>query len=166
MTHKKFQHYRPINWFLSPLSSFTLYYNWNWPKIWFGHKFWLEGLIDLRPTRLNCILHDLFRDTPLDHRSIGPPIRSYNQISFLPDFPHCNHCVWDDQMGTKGRHYKKSTFSFWHYPNFFPPARNLDNFSQQETVFFVLFKTEWKWKKDKDKDNDKDNKRREHWGDL
>ena len=26
-----------------------------------------------------------------------------------------------------------------------PPARNVDNFSQQETVFFfALFKTEWK----------------------
>ena len=33
----------------------------------FGHNFWLEGPIDLRPTRLNCILQDLFRDTPLDH---------------------------------------------------------------------------------------------------
>ena len=29
--------------------------------------FWLEGPIDLRPTRLNCILQDLFRYTPLDH---------------------------------------------------------------------------------------------------
>ena len=29
--------------------------------------FWLEGPIDLRPTRLNCILQDLLRDTPLDH---------------------------------------------------------------------------------------------------
>ena len=27
----------------------------------------MEGPIDLRPTRLNCILQDLFRDTPLDH---------------------------------------------------------------------------------------------------
>ena len=27
----------------------------------------MEGLIDLRPTRLNCILQDLFRDPPLDH---------------------------------------------------------------------------------------------------
>ena len=36
-------------------------------KMRFGHNFWLEGPIDLRPTRLNCILQDLFRDTPLDH---------------------------------------------------------------------------------------------------
>ena len=27
----------------------------------------LLGPSDLRPTRLNCILQDLFRDTPLDH---------------------------------------------------------------------------------------------------
>ena len=33
----------------------------------FGHNFWLEGPIDLRPKRLNCILQDLFRDTPPDH---------------------------------------------------------------------------------------------------
>ena len=33
----------------------------------FGHNFSLEGPIDLRPTGLNCILQDLFRDTPLDH---------------------------------------------------------------------------------------------------
>ena len=38
-----------------------------WPKMRFGHNFWLEGPIDLRPMRLNCILQDLFRDNPLDH---------------------------------------------------------------------------------------------------
>ena len=37
------------------------------PKIKFGHNFWLEGPIDTRSTRLNCILQDLFRDTPLGH---------------------------------------------------------------------------------------------------
>ena len=39
-------------------------------KNWFGHKFWLEGPIDkilISPTRLNYILQDLFRDTPIDH---------------------------------------------------------------------------------------------------
>ena len=36
------------------------------PKIGFGHNFWLEGPIDLRTTRLNYILQDLFRDTPLN----------------------------------------------------------------------------------------------------
>ena len=35
-------------------------------KIWYGHNFWLEGPIDLRPTRLNSILQDLLRDTLLD----------------------------------------------------------------------------------------------------
>ena len=34
-----------------------------------GHNFLLEGPIDLIPTRLNCILQDLFRDTPLDHNA-------------------------------------------------------------------------------------------------
>ena len=27
----------------------------------------MEGPIDLRPAHVNCILQDLFRDTPLDH---------------------------------------------------------------------------------------------------
>ena len=49
---------------------------WCWPvwcqwgdraKMRFGHNFWLEGPIYLRPTRQNCILQDLFRDTRLDH---------------------------------------------------------------------------------------------------
>ena len=107
---------------------------WNQPKIWFGHNFWLEGPINLRRTRLNCILQDLFRDIPLDHiacaqictricqiwpnmpnmhiwvraiwssgvslkrsckmqfrrvslRSIDPPVKSYDKIKFLADFP-------------------------------------------------------------------------------
>ena len=49
----------------------VLHCNWNdaiGPKMRFGHNLSLEGPIDLRPTRLNCILHDLFRDTPL-HKS-------------------------------------------------------------------------------------------------
>ena len=61
---------------------------WNQPKIWFGHNFWLEGPLDLNTTRLNCILQDLFRGTPLDHiwRS---------QISILGIFGHIwhKHCV-------------------------------------------------------------------------
>ena len=36
-------------------------------KIGFCHNFWLERLIDLRTTRLNYFLQDLFRDIPLDH---------------------------------------------------------------------------------------------------
>ena len=36
-------------------------------KIWYGHNFWLEGPIDLRPTRLNSILQDFLRDTLFDH---------------------------------------------------------------------------------------------------
>ena len=37
------------------------------PKMRFGCNFWLEGPIDLQPTRLNCILQDLFSDTIIDH---------------------------------------------------------------------------------------------------
>ena len=33
----------------------------------FGHNFWLGAPVDTRSTHLNCILQDLFRDTPLDH---------------------------------------------------------------------------------------------------
>ena len=36
-------------------------------KIWYGHNFWMEGPIDLSPTRLNSILQDLLRDTLFDH---------------------------------------------------------------------------------------------------
>ena len=55
-------------WALPPIWSFTLLLQWgSQPKIWFGHNFQLEDPIDLRPTHLNCILQDLFRDTPLDH---------------------------------------------------------------------------------------------------
>ena len=36
-------------------------------KLRFCHHFWLRGPIDLRSTRLNCILQDLFKDTLLDH---------------------------------------------------------------------------------------------------
>ena len=32
----------------------------------FGHNFWLGGPIDTMSMYLNCILQDLFRDTPLD----------------------------------------------------------------------------------------------------
>ena len=48
--------------------SFTLLLQWgNQPKMRFGHNFWLGGPNDKRSMRLNCILQDLFRDTPLDH---------------------------------------------------------------------------------------------------
>ena len=112
------------------------------PKMRFGCNFWLEGPFDLRPTCLNCILQDIFRDTSLDHiwlaqictpntvfgriwlylaylaylarafrrakyRQVGypwkdlakcssdaltlcqydPPVKSYEQIKFLADFP-------------------------------------------------------------------------------
>ena len=31
------------------------------------HEFWLEDPIDLRSTRLNFILQDTFKDTPIGH---------------------------------------------------------------------------------------------------
>ena len=66
--HKSFQIYSPINEKPPTLFSFALHLQWgNQPKIRFGHNFWLGGPIDTRSIRLNCILQDLFRDTPLDH---------------------------------------------------------------------------------------------------
>ena len=54
--------YRPIN------KNPPAIIQWgNQPKMRIGHNFWLEGPIDLRPTPLDCILQDLFRDIPLDH---------------------------------------------------------------------------------------------------
>ena len=60
---QKNQNYWPIH-YGPPILSLTLYLQWgDRPKNWLGHNFWLEGSIDLRPTRLNSIL----QDTPLDH---------------------------------------------------------------------------------------------------
>ena len=54
-------------------------------KNWFGHNFWLWGPIDTGSTRLNCILQDLFRDTPSDRdlriwpyfAVFGPTLRTF-----------------------------------------------------------------------------------------
>ena len=82
---------------------------------------YLLGPIDLWPTRLNCILQDLFRDTPLDHIlraqicifgifghirliwarqiwSSGVSLKwscklQFDQISFLAQWPRCNYNV-------------------------------------------------------------------------
>ena len=65
--HTKFKIYRSIN-ALGP--SEVLHLNYNraiGPKTRFGNNFWLESPIDLRPTPLNCVLQDLFRDTLLDY---------------------------------------------------------------------------------------------------
>ena len=60
-------------------------------KIWFGHNFWLEGPIDLRPTRLNSILQDLFRDTVLDH--IGP-------LKYVPKYAKYGKiCIFGAYLG-------------------------------------------------------------------
>ena len=51
----------------------------NWEKMRFDCNFWLGGPIDTRSMCLNCILQDLFRDTPLDHiwrAQIRPKIQS------------------------------------------------------------------------------------------
>ena len=65
--HDSFQIFRPISDPLPPIWSFTLLQWENRRKNGFGHNFWLEDSIDLRTTRLNYILQDLFRDIPLDH---------------------------------------------------------------------------------------------------
>ena len=49
----------------------------------FGHNFWLGGPIDLRSTRLNCILQDLFRDTPPDHTWRTQIRAQIHQIRYL-----------------------------------------------------------------------------------
>ena len=64
-----FQYYRHINDILTPIST------WYYIVIAMGksgkneifHNFELGGPTDTRPTHLNCILQDLFRDSPLDH---------------------------------------------------------------------------------------------------
>ena len=42
------------------------------------HNFWLGGSIDPKSTRVSCILHYLFRNTPLDHMwLVSCPTRWY-----------------------------------------------------------------------------------------
>ena len=74
----------------------------------FVHNFWLEGPIDLRPTRLNCILQDLFRDTPLDH-IWGAQIRA--QICQIwPNMPNMHIWVhiWARAIWSSGVSLKRS----------------------------------------------------------
>ena len=73
------------------------------PKIRLGHIFWLEGPIHLRPTRLNCILQDLFRDTPLDHiarAQIFPP--KYAYLAYLAIFGIFGRVIWRAKYGQVG----------------------------------------------------------------
>ena len=110
MSHQnKFQHYKPINDIPPPSFSFTLYLQWeNRPKLRFGHNFWLVGPIDLRPMRLNCILLDLFRDTPLDH-IWGAQIRA--QICQIwPNMPNMHIWVhiWARAIWSSGVSLKRS----------------------------------------------------------
>ena len=110
MSHqKKFQQCRPINAILQAIFSFTLYLKWgNYPKMRFDHNFWLEGPIDLRPTRLNCILQDLFRDTPLDHILRA---QICTQICIFGIFGHIWHIwarIWAPQIWSSGVSLKRS----------------------------------------------------------
>ena len=68
MGHQKnFQHYRPISDILTTISILHCNYNGELgQKIDLVITFDWKGPIDLRPARLNCILQDFFRDTPLD----------------------------------------------------------------------------------------------------
>ena len=76
----------------------------NQSKIGFGHNFWLEGPIDLRPTRLNCILQDLFRDTPLD---LIWRAQICTQICIFGIFGHIWH-IWARQIWSSGVSLKRS----------------------------------------------------------
>ena len=55
----------------------------------FGHNFWLEGPIGLRSMRLNGILQDLLRDTPLDH-IWRTQICTFGHICIKPSFAQPN----------------------------------------------------------------------------
>ena len=107
--HSKFQMHRPINDPWPPIWSFTLKLQRGYqPKIWFSHNFWLEGPIDLRRTRLNCIMQDLFRDTPLDH-IWGAQIRA--QICQIwPNMPNMHIWVhiWARKIWSSGVSLKRS----------------------------------------------------------
>ena len=77
--HEFSQLYKPIN---DPYEVYIIITMGRSAKIWFGHNFWLEGPIDLRTMRLNYILQDLSRDTPLDHIS-SAQICNPNEIQIL-----------------------------------------------------------------------------------
>ena len=69
---------------------------------------WREGPNDLRATRLNCILQDLFRDTPLDH-IWGAQIRA--QICQIwPNMPNMHIWVhiWARKIWSSGVSLKRS----------------------------------------------------------
>ena len=71
------------------------------PKNLFGHNFWMEGPIDLRPTHLNCIFCKIFLGTP--HLTIFgspkyvPKYTKYASSFNIKDSPTClfsaNMCV-------------------------------------------------------------------------
>ena len=103
---EKIQPYRPINGIVQAISSFTLKLQWgNRPKNWLGHNFWLEGPIDLRPTRPNCILQDIFRDTPLDHSC-----RAWICGQIWPNMPNMHIWVhiWARKIWSSGVSLKRS----------------------------------------------------------
>ena len=71
-------------------------------------NFWLEGPIDLRPTCLNCILQDHFRDTPLDHISRA---QICTQICIFGIFGHIWHIwvhIWACAIWSSGVSLKRS----------------------------------------------------------
>ena len=76
----------------------VLYYGAPGQKMTFGHNFWPGGPIDEWSTLLNCILQDLFRDTPLDHFK-RPNVHIWPNI-LVGDFFCCggNICFWSETM--------------------------------------------------------------------
>ena len=73
-----------------------------------SHNFWLEGPIDLRLMRLNCILQDLFRDTPLDHIARAQICTQICQI--WPNMPNMHIWVhiWARVIWSSGVSLKRS----------------------------------------------------------
>ena len=69
---------------------------------------YLLGPIDLWPTRLNCILQDLFRDTPLDHNVRAQICTQICQI--WPNMPNMHIWVhiWARKIWSSGVSLKRS----------------------------------------------------------
>ena len=80
----------------------------NRAKMILGHTFWLGTPIDIKSTHLNCILQDLFRDTPLDHILRA---QICTQICIFGIFGHIWHIwarIWAPQIWSSGVSLKRS----------------------------------------------------------
>ena len=113
----------------------------------FGHNFWLGGPIDLRSMRLNCILQDLFRDTPHNHIQM----RAYTVYGAT---------IWVCQIWSSRASLKKilqnTVQTRWSFGSVGPPIQKLwSNLIFARTIWIskiwflciemILYKTKW-WK--------------------